>query len=81
MPCLKIIRKERNMFNHKEGCSFKDFQRSLVSLDTNGPEVSMTIDESGIDCRNRVKIYIPFNFCPYCGVEKETQPTQPLEKK
>lgn len=59
------------MFNHKEGCPFKDFQRSLTSWNTNGPDVCLTINEDGIFCDEGGDINVPFNYCPYCGVEKE----------
>jgi hypothetical protein len=63
-------------FNHKENCPFKNFQKSLIYYDHNGPDTQFTIDENGINwdenihTNDKEDFYITFNFCPCCGVPK-----------
>ena len=63
------------MTEHKEGCEFKDFHKSLNYYNDNGPDESLTVREDGVsyianmhsDNHNGC-IFINFSFCPCCGV-------------
>lgn len=65
------------MFNHKEGCKFKDYYFQMYAPDSYGPDHDICIMESGIEFDHNVHTkdeedwILDFNFCPICGVNKE----------